>query len=212
MSHLQLSYIKNHHKKNKGFSLIELMVALVVGLIVISMTYRFFINQIKVSSTEMKVSNMQMNTHSVLRFLKDHIRNAGYGVTTKVPILPVMIWDSDSMFSSTSGGSSESPGAGGAGGDYFENIKEGTDCIDILSAENLLPEMTITQYHPPAQELKVEYIEGLFDGDEGMANQDAVGNLILVFKDGEYVLLQITQVQDNTTNNGQNETNLVANP
>jgi len=193
------------NKKNQqGFSLIELMIALVVGMIVMGMTYNFFISQVRVSSTEMKVSNMQMNTHAVLRFLKDHIRNAGYGVTTKVPVIPVMVWDSDNMSSSTgSGGGS----GGGATSDRFENIKDGTDCIDILSAENLLPEMKILGYNAPSQKLFLEDVDGLFDTN-GVANEDAVGNLILVFKDGEYVLLEITQVQDAPAG----FTNLVANP
>ncbi len=79
----------------KGFTLVELMVGMVVAVMVMGMTYAIFTSQLKLTKTEMSINDLQLNTQTTLRYLAKELRNAGYGVSTKITV-PVVRWfDSD---------------------------------------------------------------------------------------------------------------------
>jgi type IV pilus assembly protein PilW len=69
-----------HLKKrnHSGFTLIELMVAMVIALIVIASIYRIYQTQQKAFSTEQLVVAMQQNARSAMTLMKREIRMAGY--------------------------------------------------------------------------------------------------------------------------------------
>lgn len=69
-----------HLKKrnDSGFTLIELMVAMVVALIVLASIYQAYQTQQKAFTTEQLVVDMQQNARSAMTLMKREIRMAGY--------------------------------------------------------------------------------------------------------------------------------------
>ena len=69
-----------HLKKrnHSGFTLVELMVAMVIALVVIASIYRIYQTQQKAFSTEQLVVAMQQNARSAMTLMKREIRMAGY--------------------------------------------------------------------------------------------------------------------------------------
>jgi prepilin-type N-terminal cleavage/methylation domain-containing protein len=65
-------------KNDKGFTLIELMIAMVIALVVIASIYRVYQTQQKAYSTQQLVVEMQQNARSAITLMKREIRMAGY--------------------------------------------------------------------------------------------------------------------------------------
>ena len=65
----------------KGFTLIELMVAMVVASIVMAAIYSVYRSQIQAHRTQQIVVQMQQNMRAALYLLEREIRMAGYSVT-----------------------------------------------------------------------------------------------------------------------------------
>jgi prepilin-type N-terminal cleavage/methylation domain-containing protein len=65
-------------RNDGGFTLIELMVAMVIALLVIASIYRIYETQQKAFSTQQLVVEMQQNARSALTLMKREIRMAGY--------------------------------------------------------------------------------------------------------------------------------------
>jgi len=66
---------------SKGFSLIELLIALAVFSVIISVTYSLFRNQVSAHNTNRAVVSMQQNIRAALDFMERDIRMAGYDPT-----------------------------------------------------------------------------------------------------------------------------------
>lgn len=62
----------------RGFTLLELMIALALGLIVLTALYQFFIKQQKAFSVQDLVVEMQQNARGALALMTKEIRMAGY--------------------------------------------------------------------------------------------------------------------------------------
>ncbi|NOY23804.1 MAG: prepilin-type N-terminal cleavage/methylation domain-containing protein [Acidobacteria bacterium] len=199
-----------HHrfstKGQAGFSLPELLVGLVIASMVMMMTYQMFASQAQIASTELRVSNLQMNAQSTLRYLTDQFRNAGYGITTRVPLVPVQFYDSTELTSSSTG-----PGNSGHGGwtpgdlGLPSDILTGTDIIRILKGTERYTEMMINSYNSPSQNLYLNtpnvFTDNLPDGDYGNAHDPFVGGLMLVYsEDCGSLVVQITQLNSNSAN------------
>jgi prepilin-type N-terminal cleavage/methylation domain-containing protein len=76
-------------RKNKGVTLIELLVALVISGILVAAIYRAFIGQQKTYTVQEQVVDMQQNVRAGINRMMREIRMAGFG---KVPmVLPVTI-------------------------------------------------------------------------------------------------------------------------
>ncbi len=69
----------NYFRENKGFSLIELLVALVLSSLIMAALYRTFINQQRTYATQEEVIDMQQNIRSGIDRMTREIRMAGYG-------------------------------------------------------------------------------------------------------------------------------------
>ncbi|MEI9479160.1 MAG: prepilin-type N-terminal cleavage/methylation domain-containing protein, partial [Deltaproteobacteria bacterium] len=74
-------------KKNRGLTLIELMVALVISTILIAAIYRTFIRQQKTYTVQEQVVDMQQNARVSISRMMDEIRMAGFGnISTVLPV------------------------------------------------------------------------------------------------------------------------------
>ncbi len=210
----------------RGFSLTELLVGIAVASMVMMITYQVFTSQANLSTTELRVNNLQMNAQSVMRFLNDSLRNAGYGITTRVPLAPVQVYDSTELNTSGSSGGSSNPGQGGGagatGGSWTpgdlglpSNVLPGTDIIRVLRGTERYSEMMINDYNAPSQHLNLKppnlFTENLPDGDYGNAHDPFVGGLMLVYsEDCGSLIIQITQLTANS--NDPHGTLVVFNP
>ena len=65
---------------SKGFSLIELMVALVISALMVASIYSFFIGQQKTYATQTGVVDMQQNARAALTLMLRDLRMAGFCV------------------------------------------------------------------------------------------------------------------------------------
>lgn len=70
---------------NKGFTLIELMIAMAVGLVLLSAVYSFFILQNKELNKQEQVAVMQDNARMAMDMMTREIMMAGYGATSSLP-------------------------------------------------------------------------------------------------------------------------------
>lgn len=64
----------------RGFTLVELMVAIVVGGILLAAAYEFLVSQNRVYEVQGQSIDMQQNVRAALDFMNRELRNAGYGV------------------------------------------------------------------------------------------------------------------------------------
>ncbi len=76
-------------KKNKGITLIELLVALVISSILVAGLYRTLIGQQKTFNVQDQVVDMQQNARAAINRMMTEIRMAGFGNPSMV--LPVTI-------------------------------------------------------------------------------------------------------------------------
>ena len=74
-------------KKDKGITLIELMVALVIGGFLLAATYRTFISQQKTFVIQEQVVDMQQNVRAAINRMMTELRMSGFGNVSMV--LPV---------------------------------------------------------------------------------------------------------------------------
>jgi prepilin-type N-terminal cleavage/methylation domain-containing protein len=69
----------NYFRENKGLSLIELLIALVISSMMMAALYQTFINQQKTYTTQEEVIDMQQNIRFAIDRMTREIRMAGYG-------------------------------------------------------------------------------------------------------------------------------------
>lgn len=69
----------------KGFTLIELMIAMAVGLVLLAAVYSFFILQNKELNKQEQVAVMQDNARMAMDMMTREIMMAGYGATSSLP-------------------------------------------------------------------------------------------------------------------------------
>ncbi len=66
------------HNKQRGFSLVELMVAMVIGLIVIGAASTVFIGILGANSAQMKMSRVNNELRTAMTYITRDLRRAGY--------------------------------------------------------------------------------------------------------------------------------------
>jgi prepilin-type N-terminal cleavage/methylation domain-containing protein len=69
----------NMPSKNKGVTLIELLIALVISTILIAALYRAFVGQRKTAAVQEQVADMQQNVRVAINRMMREIRMAGFG-------------------------------------------------------------------------------------------------------------------------------------
>ena len=68
-------------RRTAGLTLVELMVTLVIGGIVSSAAFMFFVGQRRVYSTQGKILDMQQNLWGAMDAMTRFLRSAGMGMT-----------------------------------------------------------------------------------------------------------------------------------
>jgi prepilin-type N-terminal cleavage/methylation domain-containing protein len=72
-----ISQEKNHVGHSAGFTLVELMISMLVGVIVLGAAYMVFIGQQKTSTVQRDLARMQQNLRAAMYMIKNDIRNCG---------------------------------------------------------------------------------------------------------------------------------------
>jgi type IV pilus assembly protein PilW len=85
----------------KGFSLIELMVAMAIASVLMAGIYTFYHNQLKTHITQQEMVDMQQDARAAMYMMTREIRMAGYdpqntGATIRMANVAQMAFDSDS--------------------------------------------------------------------------------------------------------------------
>lgn len=66
------------HKSNQGFTLIEILVVLALGLVVLGAVLNIFIKQNETSQAQQEIAYAQQNVRAAMDLMMREIRNAGY--------------------------------------------------------------------------------------------------------------------------------------
>ena len=66
------------HKTNRGFTLIELIVAMVLGLVVLAAVLNIFVSQNRTNAVQQEVAYAQQNVRAAMDIIAREIRGAGY--------------------------------------------------------------------------------------------------------------------------------------
>ena len=66
------------HKTNRGFTLVELLVAMAVGLVLLGAVLQTFVSQNRTTAIEQEVAYAQQNVRAAMDLMVRDIRNAGY--------------------------------------------------------------------------------------------------------------------------------------
>jgi prepilin-type N-terminal cleavage/methylation domain-containing protein len=65
--------------KFKGFSLVELLIALLLGSVLITMVISLYVSSVSVGAKNLKYSRLRADLQSIALFMEMDIRRAGYG-------------------------------------------------------------------------------------------------------------------------------------
>jgi len=68
-------------KSNRGFTIVELMIAMVMGLVVLSAVLELFIHHNRTNSAQQEVAYAQQNVRAAMELMARDIRGAGYDPT-----------------------------------------------------------------------------------------------------------------------------------
>jgi prepilin peptidase dependent protein B len=87
---------KFSNRNQQGFTLVELMVGLAVGLIVIGGSLIMFLSTLQSSNHTLKMSKLNQDLTSVMQLMVNEVRRAGY--TSESLLIPTtaMVYDADS--------------------------------------------------------------------------------------------------------------------
>lgn len=157
----------------KGFSLTELLVAVVVGGIIMAGIYSAFMSSINVFSSQQEISQMQFNSKAVISFLKEKLANAGSGVPTDVPVPPMAFLNNASTVSAA-------------------RYLSGADAIQIRMYGNVGEVIPIINETAPA----VCFDASADDPFDASASKTSDKNLLLMWNPGttDYALVRIESV------------------
>lgn len=161
-----------HRHPEAGFSLVEVMAALVILAIAMTAVFATFTSQQKSFTVQNRVAEMQQNLRQAVEYMSRDIRLAGYGIPDNVTIPNNII----------------SAGVTSIRSLYAKDNTTGPDEIYVLYMFDMdanQPPTTITAAMPaPSAELNVASTTGFIDGD-----------LVLISNGTNADLFEVTQVQ-----------------
>jgi type IV pilus assembly protein PilW len=176
----------------RGFSLVELMVALTIGLIILAAVSMLFVNSKKTYTTQDRLARLQENARFAMQFIIKDLRLTGYyGCVDEINADSV----NNTLNSSTSFAyNAQIPleGLNSAAGTWYPSgsatlpsgIASGTDAIAIRMGDASSSAYIDTEMPNSSAELKVNSVTGFSDGD-----------IIMVSDCTSTDIMQITQVQ-----------------
>lgn len=190
-----MNWAFSHPKSMRGFSLVELMIAMVIGLIILAAISTILVNSNKNYNTTDSMARLQENARFAMQFIGTDLRRAGYFGCAD---------DIESVNSTLNGGS-----LGGTGG-FAVGAVEGADAIS--SSVTWLPSgnaLDLTGMIDGTDAVAVRYLD--LDNPivitQAMPNESAVlfvnkghglvtGDIIAVSDCDSVDIMQLTNVQD----------------
>ena len=188
------------HRRERGMSLVELMVAMLIGLIGIVIITHLYITNDKYKRSTTGAGTAQVNGAVALYTLEREIRMGGYGVNHSMALGCTCAGVNCSPVQYYYNGNSSFPPAGAAAGALPARVLApvlitdnpgGPDAITVLYSvanERMLPAAISESTVAPNHDYKV-------DGSQGFQDN----NLILVVQGGTCLLRQVSKVQTGTT-------------
>jgi type IV pilus assembly protein PilW len=188
------------HRREAGFSLIELMVGMLIGLIGIVIITHLYITNDRYKRSTTGSGTAQVNGAVALYTLEREIRMGGYGVNHSAALGCTCAGVNCSPVQYYYNGFSSFPPAGAAAGALPARVLApvvitdnpgGPDSITVLYSaanERMLPAALSADTIAPNHDYKVDGIQGFQDN-----------NLVLVTQGGTCLLRQISKVQTGTT-------------
>ena len=187
-----MKLFRQHMVRIQGFSLVELMVALTIGLIILSSVSMLFVSSKKTYTTQDRLARLQENARFAMQFIIKDLRLTGYyGCVDEINADSV----SNTLNSSTSFAyNAQIPleGLNSAAGTWYPSgsatlpsgIASGTDAIAIRMGDASSSVYIDTEMPNSSAELKVNSVTGFNTGD-----------IIMVSDCTSTDIMQITQVQ-----------------
>jgi len=188
------------HRREAGFSLVELMVGMLIGLIGIVIITHLYITNDRYKRSTTSGGAAQVNGAVALYTLEREIRMGGYGINHSLALNCTCAGVNCSPVQYYYNANSSFPPAGGAAGALPPRVLApvlitdnpgGPDSITVLYSganERMLPAKLADTTAGPNHDYKV-------DGTQGFADND----LILVVDGGTCLLRQVSKVQGATT-------------
>ena len=185
-----------HSNKTSGFSLVELMVALTIGLIILGAVSTLFVGSRRTYTTQDSLARLQENARFAMHFLVKDLRLAGYYgcISDIVPDFVYSTLNNNTDFAYNAliplEGHNNATGTGtwypSATTALPAGIASGTDAVAIRLADASSPVFLRTEMPNTSAVLKVNVTTGLSDND-----------LIMISDCASADIMQITQI--NTT-------------
>jgi type IV pilus assembly protein PilW len=182
---------KHPHRKAPGFSLVELMVSITIGLIILAAVSTLFVSSKKTYSTQDRLARLQENARFAMLYLSRDIRMAGYfGCLDESTNVNSTLNSGSYIYGPTTGGMIAIEGLENASGNWYPSamaslptgIKSGTDAVTIrMSADPAATPITLTKPTPPTSAVfDVSDTTGIADGDIIMLGDCASADILQV--------------------------------
>ena len=178
--------------RQRGFSLVELMVAVTIGLIILAAVSGIFVTSKTTYNTQDNLARLQENARFAIHYLADDVRKAGYSGCLESVVNTQINLNNPTAFNFNAKIALEGMD-NTASGNWFPsstvltptNLRPGTDAITMRSATS--SGISITKYMPPTSaELNISAMPtGMFSD----------GDILMVSNCTNADIIQITNVQ-----------------
>lgn len=185
-----MTTVAHKYRHSSGFSLVELMVSITIGLIILAAVSTLFVSSKKTYSTQDRLSRLQENARFAMHYLARDARMAGYFGCLDESTDVNSTLNAGYMYGPTSGGMIAIEGLENASGNWYPSavasvpsqIKTGTDAVTIrMSADPASTPITLTKASPPTSAVfDVSSTMGINDGDVIMIGDCASADLVQV--------------------------------
>lgn len=181
----------NKNGQASGFSLVEMMVSITIGLIILAAISTLFVSNKKTYSTQDRLARLQENARFAMHYLARDARMAGYfGCLDESTDVSSTLNAGSYIYGPTTGGMIAIEGLENAAGNWYPSavsdvptdIKTGTDAVTVrMSADPASTPITITKPMPPNSAVfDVSDTTGIADGDIIMVGDCASADILQV--------------------------------
>ncbi len=185
-----MKYLTNNISRARGFTLVELMVAITIGLIILAAISTLFVNSKKTYTTQDNLSRLQENARFAMQFLIKDLRLAGYYGCV------VDIIDNQTVYNKVTAGTAFEnnisiplEGMNGASGTWYPSgtltstptgIRTGTDAITIRMADASSNIKVTSAMATEGSAIPVNVTTGLNNNDVVVVSDCSVANVVPV--------------------------------
>jgi type IV pilus assembly protein PilW len=169
------AYMAGNSRRQRGFSLIELMIAMLLGLLVVGAAGAVFLSNKRVYGTSETLGRIQENQRAAFEIMSRDLREAGGNPCSNSSVVVNQLkagdpaanawWASFAGGLRGYGGSQAAPGTTSAasGGSAGQRV-QGTDAIDVDLA-NSPDDIRVTSHQTPSADLTVNTLGDIASGD-----------------------------------------------